>query len=57
MSEWFLPETERPWTSGNLVVPRVHGATYFARLVELVEATRPATGSSSPTGAATPTSG
>ena len=31
MSEWFLPEAERPWTSGNLVVPRVHGATYFAR--------------------------
>ena len=21
MSEWFLPESERPWTSGNLVVP------------------------------------
>jgi phosphatidylserine/phosphatidylglycerophosphate/cardiolipin synthase-like enzyme len=40
MSEWFLPEGERPWTSGNLVVPRVHGATYFARLLEVVEATR-----------------
>ena len=39
MSEWFLPRTERPWTSGNLVVPRVHGATYFARLVDLVGAT------------------
>ncbi len=41
MSDWFLPESERPWTSGNLVVPRVHGADYFARLVELVEATEP----------------
>lgn len=40
MSDWFLPSTERPWTSGNLVVPRVHGAEYFARVVELVEATR-----------------
>jgi phosphatidylserine/phosphatidylglycerophosphate/cardiolipin synthase-like enzyme len=39
VSEWFLPEAERPWTRGNLVVPRVHGAAYFARLVELVEAT------------------
>ena len=39
MSEWFLPESERPWTSGNLVVPRVHGATYFARLVEVIGAT------------------
>ncbi|WP_439937990.1 phospholipase D family protein [Nocardia sp. N13] len=39
MSEWFLPESERPWTSGNLVVPRVHGADYFARVVELVGAT------------------
>ena len=41
MSEWFLPRSERPWTSGNLVVPRVHGAGYFARLVEVVEATGP----------------
>ncbi len=39
MSDWFLPESERPWTSGNLVVPRIHGSDYFARLVELVEAT------------------
>ena len=39
MSDWFLPESERPWTAGNLVVPRVHGATYFARLVELIGAT------------------
>lgn len=38
MSEWFLPE--RPWTAGNLVVPLVHGADYFARLLEVVEATR-----------------
>ena len=39
MSDWFLPADERPWTSGNLVVPRVHGADYFARLLEVVGAT------------------
>jgi hypothetical protein len=39
VSDWFLPAEERPWTAGNLVVPRVHGAAYFARLVEVVEAT------------------
>jgi phosphatidylserine/phosphatidylglycerophosphate/cardiolipin synthase-like enzyme len=39
VSDWFLPNDERPWTSGNLVVPHVHGADYFARLVEVVEAT------------------
>jgi len=38
VSEWFLPESERPWTSGNLVVPRLHGSDYFARLVEVIEA-------------------
>lgn len=38
VSEWFLPETERPWTSGNLVVPRVHGVGYFARLLEVIGA-------------------
>ncbi|WP_245916404.1 phospholipase D-like domain-containing protein [Nocardioides gansuensis] len=40
MSEWFLPPAERPWTSGNLVVPRVHGADYFARILEVIGATR-----------------
>lgn len=40
MSDWFLPEDERPWTAGNLVVPRVHGADYFGRLLEAVEATQ-----------------
>ena len=40
MSEWFLPEQERPWTTGNLVIPQVHGVDYFARLLEVVEATR-----------------
>ena len=40
MSDWFLPERDRPWTAGNLVVPRVHGADYFARLVDVVGATR-----------------
>ncbi len=40
MSDWFLPEHERPWTAGNRVVPHVHGAAYFARLLEVVAATR-----------------
>ncbi len=40
MSDWFLPSTERPWTAGNLVVPHVHGADYFARLLEVIGATR-----------------
>lgn len=40
MSDWFLPAAERPWTSGNLVTPHVHGANYFARLREIVAATR-----------------
>lgn len=39
VSDWFLP-TERPWTAGNLVVPHVHGATYYARVLEVVEAAR-----------------
>ena len=39
MSDWFLPTHERPWTDGNRVVPRVHGANYFARLVAVVGAT------------------
>jgi hypothetical protein len=39
MNDWFLPEDERPWTAGNLVVPHVHGVDYFARLVEVVQAT------------------
>jgi phosphatidylserine/phosphatidylglycerophosphate/cardiolipin synthase-like enzyme len=40
VSDWFLPGAERPWTEGNLVVPRVHGADYFARLVEEIGSTR-----------------
>ncbi|GAA3806693.1 phospholipase D family protein [Nocardioides panacisoli] len=39
MSDWFLPQTERPWSAGNLVVPHVHGSNYFARLIEVVGAT------------------
>ena len=39
MSDWFLPQEERPWSTGNLVVPLVHGAAYFARLREVVQAT------------------
>ncbi|MDZ5622505.1 phospholipase D family protein [Nocardioides sp. HM23] len=41
MSDWFLPTAERAWTSGNLVVPHVHGADYFARLLEVIGATEP----------------
>ncbi len=40
VSGWFLPSDERPWTSGNLVVPRVHGADYFARLLDVIGSTR-----------------
>ena len=40
MSDWFLPGAERPWTSGNLVTPHVHGADYFARLLEVIGSTR-----------------
>ncbi len=36
MSDWFLPQAERPWSGGNLVIPRVHGVDYFARLAEVV---------------------
>jgi phosphatidylserine/phosphatidylglycerophosphate/cardiolipin synthase-like enzyme len=39
VSDWFLPQTERPWSGGNLVIPRVHGAEYFDRLVDAVQAT------------------
>jgi phosphatidylserine/phosphatidylglycerophosphate/cardiolipin synthase-like enzyme len=41
VSDWLLPAAERPWSSGNLVVPHVHGAAYFARLAEIVAATKP----------------
>ncbi|SDR89865.1 phospholipase D family protein [Actinopolymorpha singaporensis] len=53
--EWFLTAAERgnhateldhrrgdgaaAWSGGNTVTPLVHGATYFARLVEVVTAT------------------
>jgi phosphatidylserine/phosphatidylglycerophosphate/cardiolipin synthase-like enzyme len=40
VSDWFLPATERPWTAGNLVIPHVHGADYFARLVEVIGSSR-----------------
>lgn len=40
MSDWFLPATERPWTSGNLVIPRLHGVDYFARLLEVIGSTQ-----------------
>lgn len=36
MSDWFLPSAA-PFTDGNEVSPLIHGATYFARLVEAVE--------------------
>ena len=43
--DWFLSASERGnkasklplWCEGNLVVPRVHGATYFDRLVTAVQ--------------------
>ncbi len=46
LADWFLTPQERgnpawkgpSWTEGNLAVPRVHGATYFDRLVDEVEA-------------------
>ncbi|GIJ47750.1 phospholipase D [Virgisporangium aliadipatigenens] len=46
LTEWFLaaderdnPDTALPlWTTGNRATPLVHGATYFDRLVEEVEA-------------------
>ncbi|WP_154402672.1 phospholipase D family protein [Nocardioides speluncae] len=40
MSEWFLPAAERPWTSGNLLTPHVHGADYFDRLLEVIGSTQ-----------------
>ncbi|MCW2787163.1 MAG: phospholipase [Marmoricola sp.] len=40
MNDWFLSEQERPRTAGNLVVPHVHGADYFARIIQVVGATR-----------------
>ena len=66
---WFLSPDERGnpatwrsigaaathgWTEGNHVEVLVDGAEYFARLGELCELA-PATGSTSPIGAATPT--
>ncbi|OFJ51245.1 phospholipase D family protein [Mycolicibacterium grossiae] len=48
-TEWFLTTDERgnphsdlpPWTDGNRAEPLVHGATYFARLAEEVDACGP----------------
>lgn len=39
VSDWFLPAADRAWTAGNLVVPHIHGAAYFARLLEVIGAT------------------
>jgi phosphatidylserine/phosphatidylglycerophosphate/cardiolipin synthase-like enzyme len=41
VSDWFLPTSERPWTSGNLVVPHLHGVSYYNRLLEVIGATGP----------------
>jgi hypothetical protein len=46
VEDWFLTAAERgnpayrlpDWCAGNRVVPLVHGAVYFARLVEEVRA-------------------
>src|SRR4051794_6154884 len=48
LDDWFLDPDERgnasttirPWTTGNLVRPLVHGAEYFPMLVERVQALR-----------------
>jgi phosphatidylserine/phosphatidylglycerophosphate/cardiolipin synthase-like enzyme len=37
--DWMLPAHERPRTGGNLVTPLVHGAVYYRRLLEVVDAT------------------
>jgi len=37
-ADWFLPAAERPVSAGNHVTALLHGSTYFARLVEAVEA-------------------
>jgi phosphatidylserine/phosphatidylglycerophosphate/cardiolipin synthase-like enzyme len=34
-------EDDRAWSTGNLVRPLIHGATYFPRLYDAVEATEP----------------
>jgi hypothetical protein len=34
-------EGDRAWSTGNLVTPLVHGASYFPRLCEEVEAAKP----------------
>ena len=39
--DWLLPATERPSSRGNRVIPLLHGATYFQRLVDMVGATGP----------------
>ena len=39
VNDWFLPAEERPWTAGNLVTVHVHGAAYFARLLQVLRAT------------------
>ena len=41
MTDWFLPRVERPWSGGNLVIFRLHGAAYLARLAEVVGGTGP----------------
>jgi phosphatidylserine/phosphatidylglycerophosphate/cardiolipin synthase-like enzyme len=39
--DWFLPADVRPHATGNFATPLVHGAAYFHRLCEAVEATGP----------------
>ena len=41
MSDWLLPSSARPQRKGNSVRALVHGATYFARLREAVDAAGP----------------
>jgi hypothetical protein len=71
LEEWFLTPTERGngatridhgasargWSEGNQVELLVHGCAYFTRLLRESAALGPATGSTSPTGRVTATSG
>src|SRR4051794_36385488 len=34
-------EGDQAWSTGNLVRPLIHGSTYFPRLYDVIEATRP----------------
>ncbi len=71
LTDWYLTAEERDnpdtrldsrhpdgaaWSEGNLARALIHGATYFADLVQRVDAMGPATCCCSPTGVVTRTS-